>query len=144
MTYTVAALNILARFRPHEISISVDGGYPEEHMISLCTVGNGTTCGGGYRLTPRAVMDDGKLDLSVSEFIGRIPSMLNIGKAYRGDHIKRKENKYTQFRELKIKGLSGELPYHIDGEAGFSEKMVISVVRDGILCVHPHVGSHLA
>ncbi len=143
LTYTFAAVKVLFNFKPHLITLSVDGGPPVNHSISLCTIGNGTTCGGGYRLTPRAVMNDGRLDLSISGFIGKIPSLLNIRNAYSGKHILRKENKYRQFKRVEISGNSMVLPYHMDGEPGSVTKMIIDVVPGGISCVHPHTPSHL-
>ncbi len=143
LTYTFAAVKVLLNFKPHLITISVDGSPPLDHSISLCTIGNGTTCGGGYRLTPRAVMNDGQLDLSISDFIGKIPSLLNIRKAYIGKHILRAENTYRHFKKVEISGNSMIIPYHMDGEPGTVTKMIIDVVPGGISCVHPHIPPHL-
>ena len=143
MTYSYGALKTLLHFKPYHISVSIDGSREVEYRISLCTVGNGTTCGGGFLLTPMALMNDGKLDLSISEYIGRIPSILNIRTAFRGEHVKRKENTYKRFEKIILKGLERELPFHIDGEPGFAEKMELEIQPDSILSVHHHRQNHL-
>lgn len=142
MTYTYAAFRVLMRFRPYTVAVSIDGSKEIEHSISLCTIGNGTTCGGGYFLTPKAVMNDGKLDISISDYIGRMPSILNIRTAYKGQHIRRKENTYERFAKLVIKGIDRELPFHIDGEPGFAEIMEMEVLPISVLTVHRHRPVH--
>jgi YegS/Rv2252/BmrU family lipid kinase len=141
--YTLAAIKVLSGFTPYNISLSIDGSRFIDHTVSLCTIGNGTTCGGGYRLTPKAKMDDGILDLSISGYIGKIRSILNIRTAFKGRHIHRKENEYLEFRSAVIKARDGNLPYHIDGEAGFAEKVEVDIIPGGLYCVHGYDGPHL-
>jgi len=135
-TYTMAALKVLAGFKPYLMELSFEGGPPTVHEAGLCTVGNGTTCGGGFKLTPLALMDDGLLDVSVSGHIGRVRSVVNIGTVMRGRHIRKRETTYRQTKEVRIKGLDRELPYHVDGEGGFARELVLSVLPACLRTVH--------
>lgn len=141
LTYTFAAFKVLLKFKPYKIEFSIDGKDMGERSISLCTIGNGTTCGGGYKLTPLAKMDDGLLDLSISAYLGKLRSIRSIGKAFKGDHIKIEGNIYENFRKAVIKGVDRELPFHMDGEAGFAERIEFEIIPDGIEIVHPIAGS---
>ncbi len=143
LTYTYGALVVLMKFKPHRISVSVDGGDAEEHTVSLCTIGNGTTCGGGYRLTPRALMNDGMLDLSISPYLGKIRSVLNIKKAYSGKHLELEGSIYRTLRTMEVVGLDRELPYHIDGEGGYAERIAIRIIPGGLGTVHAPAGAVL-
>ncbi len=136
LTYTYGAVKVLLGFSPYEVEVSLDGGKKETHTISLCTIGNGTTCGGGYKLTPRAIMDDGLLDLSISGYLGKMRSIMNIKKAYDGKHVDLPGNRYHTFKEMRITSVDRELPYHIDGEGGYSSRLEFSVVPKGLRIVH--------
>jgi len=142
LTYTLGAVKVLLLYRPYEIEIWKDGKDFGSHIISLCTIGNGTTCGGGYKLTPRAIMNDGLLDLSISGYLGKMRSISNIKTAFEGKHVFLPENTYSTFRKLEIRS-DRELPYHLNGEAGFAEKIEVEVHPESIRTVHPHLGSHL-
>jgi len=102
----------------------------------LCTIGNGTMTGGGFKLTPKAHMDDGKLDISVADYLGKVRSVVNMKKVYDGKHITMKEVLYTRFERLRIDGLGRDIPYHIDGEGGFAKKFDFRVVSNGLKVVH--------
>lgn len=142
LTYGLAAFKVLLFYKPYVLEIKMDGRDLGQHSVSLCTIGNGTTCGGGFKLTPRAIMDDGMLDLSLSGYLGKIRSISNIKTAFEGKHLYLPDNIYSRFRKIEI--LSDvELPYHIDGEAGFAEKISIEVSPSSIVTVHPHIGSYL-
>ena len=143
LTYTYGAVKVLLRFSPYDVEVSLDGGKKEVHTISLCTIGNGTTCGGGYKLTPRAIMDDGMLDLSISGYLGKIRSIMNIKKAYDGRHVDLPGNRYHTFSEMVITSVDRELPYHIDGEGGYSSRLEFSVVPKGLHIVHGLERSHV-
>jgi diacylglycerol kinase family enzyme len=142
LTYTLAAVKVLLFFKPYDIEIELDGKDLGSHSISLCTIGNGTTCGGGYRLTPRAIMNDGQLDLSISGYIGRWRSISNIRTAFEGKHVFLPDNEYHNFKELRIT-CDKEMPYHIDGEAGYSERFDFKILERSLRTVHPHIGSCL-
>jgi len=141
LVYAQAAVKVLLDYRPFRISVSYDARPPMELPISLCTIGNGTVCGGGFRLTPLAVMDDGLLDLSVSEHVGLLRSLWNIPTAYRGAHLGMAENHYHQARSITIVGLEGALPVHLDGEGGYEERMDLKIMPSCLTVVHPNIGS---
>jgi diacylglycerol kinase family enzyme len=144
MTYTYAALKVLLSFEPYEVVVRLDGKKTMERNISLCTIGNGTTCGGGYKLTPKAVMTDGLLDLSISGYIGKFRSIMSIGKAYGGRHLEMESNEYARFRKAVVEGSKGEdLPYHIDGEGSYATRLEFDILPEGIRTVHRVSAPHL-
>lgn len=136
LTYTLAALKVVGRFKPYDVEVMLDGEGPRIHRVGLFTVGNGTTCGGGFRLTPLAKMDDGLLDVSLCRHVGRLRSVLNIRTAMKGEHLRRKETTYHQTKGVRVRGMDGELPYHVDGEGGFARELKISVVPSCLRTVH--------
>jgi diacylglycerol kinase (ATP) len=83
--------------------------------LFLACIGNGTTSGGGFRLTPKAKLDDQLLDLchvraaSVSRILQVLPRALN------GSHLSVPEVTYEQVSHVDI-NLDYPLPVHVDGE----------------------------
>ncbi|MBN1448767.1 MAG: diacylglycerol kinase family lipid kinase [Bacteroidetes bacterium] len=83
--------------------------------LFLACIGNGTTSGGGFRLTPKALVDDGLLDLchvrdvSVARVLQVLPRALN------GSHIRAPEVTYVQGAHIDV-ALDYPLPVHVDGE----------------------------
>ncbi|MCU0799899.1 MAG: YegS/Rv2252/BmrU family lipid kinase [Candidatus Thermoplasmatota archaeon] len=135
-TYALAALKVVGHFKPYDVEVAFEGEGPAVHSVGLFTVGNGTTCGGGFRLTPLARMDDGLLDVSICRHVGRLRSVLNIRTAMKGEHIRKKETTYRRTRGLRVRGMDRELPYHVDGEGGSARELKISIVPSCLRTVH--------
>jgi diacylglycerol kinase family enzyme len=121
-----------------EMRLVMDDGEPWEQTVKMLTVGNGTVCGGGFQLTPKAKLDDGLLDLSLINKAGILRTMTSVPKAFKGKHLDLDIVDYKQFKKLKVECLEErELPLHIDGEKGFSRELEFEVVRDQMWTVHP-------
>jgi YegS/Rv2252/BmrU family lipid kinase len=139
--YTYCTFRVIPRWKDMHMRITMDDGEPREQKVKMLTIGNGTVCGGGFRLTPRAKLDDGLLDLSLIKTAGILRTMVSVPKAFKGKHLDLDIVEYKQFRKLKVECLEDrELPLHIDGEKGFSRNLEFEVVRNKMWTVHPHIG----
>lgn len=83
--------------------------------LFLITVGNGTSMGGGIKLTPYAEIDDGELDLNIIQDVNKLKILRNLIKAYSGEHVKLAEVKVDRCKSIRIKSERG-LAVHADGE----------------------------
>jgi YegS/Rv2252/BmrU family lipid kinase len=84
LVYLYAILRVLPRFTPHRVTI--DGTRNEEIMFA--TVGNSRQYGGGIRIVPEALIDDGQLDLCIVHRTSRFQLLKTLPKAYTGAHVK--------------------------------------------------------
>ena len=134
--YVLSAIKVITRYSSTEVEIHMDDKKPEKGGVYMFTVGNGTTCGGGFRLTPNAVMDDGMLDISMVRPMNPVKALMNIPYAYRGTHLKRKETSYHQVKEITVTSTGGKIPYHLDGEGGFEDRFVFKVAPGALKTVH--------
>ncbi len=84
--YVAAVLRTLVTYKPHPMRVTVDG---EVHELRawMVSVGNGTTFGGGMKITPNASLDDGLLDVCAIEAISRAKFLANFPKVFKGAHI---------------------------------------------------------
>ncbi len=84
LVYLYAILRVLPRFTPHRVTI--DGSRNEEIMFA--TVGNSRQYGGGIRIVPEALIDDGRLNLCVVHRTSRFQLLKTLPRAYTGAHVK--------------------------------------------------------
>jgi diacylglycerol kinase (ATP) len=84
LVYLYAILRVLPRFTPHRVTIN--GTRNEEIMFA--TVGNSRQYGGGIRIVPDALIDDGQLDLCIVHRTSRIQLLKTLPQAYTGAHVK--------------------------------------------------------
>jgi diacylglycerol kinase (ATP) len=85
--YNLAILAELPRFAALPFTITLDG---EEWRTDamLVAVGNATSYGGGYRITPDARLDDGLLDVLVLGPVGKLDFVRTLPKARTGRHVR--------------------------------------------------------
>jgi len=114
LIYFYAILKTLKNYRApfmeinyHEKSIS--------QKLFLVTVANGTSLGGGIKLTPFAQLDDGLLDLNIIQDVNKLKILQNLMKAYSGEHVNMPEVTVDTCKSIAIKSDDG-LAVHADGE----------------------------
>ncbi len=113
--YLRALITMLGKFEPVRMRIIVNDNSFDENVF-LLTAGNGTTVGGGFRLTPDAVIDDGLLDVTLVRPLG-VPRLLwHLPKVFLG-RIGKVEKYASLWRTQKLViECSGPVPIHVDGE----------------------------
>ena len=84
--YIAAMVNTLRRFSPIHYRLKIDG---EEKVLQamMVAVGNGSMFGGGMKVLPDAIINDGKLDMIVVNQVS-IPTFLTIfPRVFKGTHV---------------------------------------------------------
>jgi diacylglycerol kinase (ATP) len=84
-TYLVALLKTLSRFSPAAFTIQVDDERIELNAM-LVEVGSGRWTGGGMKVLPNAVMNDGMLDVCVVEALSKLAFLRAFPRVFRGSH----------------------------------------------------------
>jgi diacylglycerol kinase (ATP) len=93
----------------------IDGVTHNAKVFSV-NVGNGRYCGGGMRQTPDALPDDGLLDVTVINGIGKLEIIRNLKLLYNGKILSHPKIDGYKCKNLKIS--SGKLLYaEADGES---------------------------
>ncbi len=112
--YSLMGLIKASQMTPYEGTlITADG--EERHSLLLMAVGNGRLAGGGYSVTPRALLNDGLLDVMAVLDVDKthLPTLLNelvnIGSP---------ENQYVIYRQIDKFRIESDQPLHVnlDGE----------------------------
>ncbi len=111
--YHAALIGELAAFRPLPFVLSVDGERLECEAM-LVAVGNTVSYGGGMRICPAAVADDGLLDITVVTRISRAKLVRLFPSVYPGTHVRRPEVLTLRCRSVTLTAPS--VVAYADGE----------------------------
>lgn len=113
-TYVVALVRTLSRFHPARYRISVDDRRFEGDAM-LAVVGNGVSYGGGMKVTPTALLDDGQLDVCVVEALSKAAFFRAFPRVFAGTHTR--HPKVQMFRGARISmEANRKLLLYADGE----------------------------
>ncbi len=130
LKYYYHVLSILASYRFRIFNLSVDNKKVKKNLI-LLTVANGSTFGGGFKLTPHASLTSGKLALCTVGNISPIKRFLNISKLKTGVHNRLEEVEFLDCTSLEI-GANNLLKSHIDGEVFGSPPFKFSILPSAL------------
>ena len=112
--YTLAMLAELASFKPIHYEATIDGEH-RSFQAMLCAVANSESFGGGMRVAPNAIIDDGLLELFIVHSISRPEFIKVLPKVFTGEHISHPAVEIIQAKQVKLS--SGNMPAYSDGEA---------------------------
>jgi diacylglycerol kinase (ATP) len=112
--YVVAAMKSIFSYSPAIAHVSFD--LRESHgKHLLIAIGNGKSAGGGFYLTPDAILDDGLLDICLAKDISVLEALKILPFVLKGKHGRFGKIEFGQTAKLKVKG-DDDLPVHVDGE----------------------------
>jgi len=113
--YLCALFRTLGRYDPVRLKLFMDHSSIEQDLF-LVSIGNGTTCGGGFRLTPHAKVDDGLLDVTIVRPLS-IPTLLwHLPKVFLGTFDRVSYATMLRTTKITIESI-GTVPIHVDGES---------------------------
>ena len=113
-----ATVRALVSYDNVDIVLSLDDQPERRINVLLAAIGNGRFFGGGMKICPEALLDDGLFDLVTVGNLGRIGVMANIHRIYSGNHLTMTEVQGTRLRRLKVAPADGtaKIPLEVDGE----------------------------
>lgn len=123
--YLFSTLRALVNLKQYYGTVNYQGGTVSDYF-TLITTGNTATAGGGFKLTPHAVVDDGLADIMIAGKCSRFRLLQILPLAIIGKHIHRKEVTYIKSDFLKI-DIRENVPIHADGEFLTAEGNTIEI-----------------
>jgi YegS/Rv2252/BmrU family lipid kinase len=119
--YIVSLFQALFSYDSVKYQITIDGKLKSFGDAMFITTGNGMYSGGGFKLTPNALVDDGILEICIVENMSLPKIFVNLPKAITGSHATIKET--TLFNTSSYTMLLEKPAYiHLDGEI-YSKKV---------------------
>jgi len=118
VSFLSAVIRSLVSYDNAEVMVSVDDGEARRMTLLLAAVGNGRFFGGGMKICPEAILDDGHFDFVTVGDLGRIEVLAKIHRIYSGNHLSMKEVGQVRCQRLRVSPVDrrAEIPLEIDGE----------------------------
>jgi lipid kinase YegS len=130
--YSLMGVVTAAKMTPFQSRVTLPDGRTKEGAMLVMAVGNGRQCGGGQQVAPRALLDDGLLDLMVvhdvdiQSFGTVLNELLNLGD---------EANQYASYAQVPSFRIESKDPLQInlDGEpvraTSFDFRVLPSAIR---------------
>ncbi|MGV3615230.1 MAG: diacylglycerol/lipid kinase family protein [Fimbriimonas sp.] len=112
--YVAAVVESLARYQPTPIRIAVDHEIVETTAM-LVAVANAQSYGGGMKVAPDALLDDGLLDVVIVEGLGRVAFLRAFPQVFRGTHVSHPKVRVLRGERVTVEA-EPPLPVLADGE----------------------------
>lgn len=116
LVYLVYVILTLLRFRLFRLTVEQDGETVHYDKVWFATVCNQPYFGGGMKVSPHSVPDDGILELTVVNRLSRLKLLLVFGTVFSGKHLRFKE--VHQLKGTRF-SLTADQPVfrHVDGDS---------------------------
>jgi diacylglycerol kinase (ATP) len=112
--YTLCALQTLFTYRARHVRITWEGGALETEL-EFAAVTNTKSYAGGMRVTPDAVIDDGRIDLCVIQRTSLVHMVANFSRVLSGKHKGMRGVVMAQSPWVRLE-CDEALPVTLDGE----------------------------
>jgi YegS/Rv2252/BmrU family lipid kinase len=113
--FFLATLQALLGHRNQRVNLEVDGEPLLGRIINTVAVANGRFFGGGMEIAPRALIDDGLLDLVLLGAVGLRDFLLWGVRLYRGRHLSHPRIHYRKAATVSATGGTSVM-VEVDGE----------------------------
>ena len=131
--YTTGIVAALFKAMKTKGKIYADGKLVNEKgTFILCTAANAAFVGGGYKCAPRALVDDGFLEVCMIKPVSLFTLLRLIGKYKKGEHLDcKKFEKYIKYCRAKKVEVITEKPFYaaLDGEV-FKTKHLTAAIKE--------------
>jgi len=121
--------------------IVVTGTGRHESDCFINTIAVGRRFAGGFYLTPKAIANDGLLDVCMIKKLSLFERFSILLKVPEGKHTTDKRVNYYQTRDINLE-FPEVVPFHVDGELNFSNKFNVKILPGAIRIIYNPDGNH--
>ncbi len=119
----------------------LSAGNNQETECFINTVSIGRRFAGAFYLTPKAIANDGLLDVCMIKKLSLRERFVILLKVPKGTHIQSQKVNYYQTGKIEIE-FSQEVPFHLDGELHFSKHFDIQILPGAVSMLYNPSGNH--
>ena len=113
-SYLLALFAVFARWSANDMQVTVDGETRHGRMFDV-VVANGKFFGGGMKICPEALPDDGLLDVLTIGDVTKRDLVTTMPRIYRGTHLPHPKAELLRGRVVSVESDS-PVPIELDGE----------------------------
>ena len=136
LAYLVGILAGLYQYRPTKIHFMSDQNNGDSDLFNL-VVAIGNFAGGGMKISPSALTDDGLFDITIVEPIKPLKAVANLAKLFDGSFVNLPEVTVFQSSQLQI-ATDDEVMAEVDGDViGIGGNFTISIRKKALRVLSP-------
>ncbi len=139
LAYVVRAFDLALRYRGRRARISLDGRGIRGRVL-LVVIGNSQLYGGVFKITARACIDDGLLDVCIIKGDSLAEAPLRLLSILRQRYNLDPRIEYHRARTIHI-DTRGALPVQVDGDQSGFTPMTFTVAPGALYALLPHTPS---
>lgn len=138
LTYFLISLKQLILYTPSKIEVEMDSGRVQSYeQAYFAAIMNQHCEGGGLKLCPAALPDDGILDVCIVSRVNKLKLALLLPTAFWGRHTRIKGVHILRCKSIKIHSET-PLPVHRDGESNGNQTDIhIYIEKKGLKVITP-------
>ena len=125
------SLSTLLEYAGRTARIEIDGTTLDRSVRSV-VIANGLYFGGGMRVAPGAVLDDGLFDVVIIGDTGRTRALTGIVSLYRGRHLNRAEVEVYRARVVRVESDGEPMLFDVEGEQVGTTPATLTCLPDAI------------
>ncbi len=139
LAFIIGVVQKFATMPKVKAKIFIDGEEQKENELLLCAIANGCFCGGGFKSSPLADLNDGVVDICIIKPISRMKFISIIGSYKDGTYLSNEKCQeiatYKKCRDVEIR-FEKPTDVCIDGEIELLTSLKISSVSNALnMCV---------
>ncbi len=133
-------IKTLLFFREKRMTV-ISGEDRHETDCFINTISIGRRFAGGFLLTPKAIANDGLLDVCMIKKLSLLERFSILLKVPEGKHITDKRVNYYQTPGIKLE-FPEVVPFHVDGELNFSKIFDVKIIPGALNIIYNSDGNH--
>jgi len=133
-------LKVLLFYKEKRMVVISDGKKSETDCF-INTVSNGRRFARTFFLTPKAIANDGVLDVCSIKRLSLIQRVRLLLMVPKGTHIYDKRVNYYQTAQISLE-FPEKVPFHADGELFYAQHFDISLIRNALNIIYNPEGDH--
>lgn len=138
--YIWQIVKTLLFYKEKNMSI-VSGSGKSTSTCFMNTVSIGRRFAGSFFITPKAIANDGLLDVCNVKKLNLLQRFSILLKVPKGTHINDPKVDYYQTEKISIE-FDRKVPFHVDGELNFAQKFDISILPGALNIIYNPHGDH--
>jgi len=133
-------IKTLLFYKEKKMTVTTGDGKTETDVF-INTIANGRRFAGDFFLTPRAVANDGLLDVCMIKRLSLFERFRILLKVPKGAHLEEKKINYYQTGGIRLE-FDHEVPHHLDGEVSYASTYEVDVLPGKLKVIYNPRGDH--